>query len=342
MKPKYLCYAVVLAAIVAVLTLLVSQRGVDQEQALSIPDAEFGEPEPSYDLLHPDNDRASNSTRGPLQQRVASTFPSSFKRGVDIFWEPIDGWISPEVFQWWSDHVEDGDIDGVTPEAAERMFSRISYDSSVFPRPDKRRICAVVGASGNLLGSSYGNLIDGHDLVFRVNRAPTDSFQSDVGERTTHHVMWPRDLEDWQYDREAYLLMTPITANTRNVFDRILYQVDTGLSWDPQLVRIIHPEFVKYIYEEWTEGRMAYPSTGFITLMIALSVCDEVDVFGFGADASGRWDRYYQDDPVDASNFHPAHIEAELMRQMEENGILKIFQGNRRVPSPETDPSTQN
>ena len=87
---------------------------------------------------------------------------------------------------------------------------------------------------------------------------------------------------------------------------------------------------------------MAYPSTGFITLMIALSVCDEVDVFGFGADASGRWDRYYQDDPVDASNFHPAHIEAELMRQMEENGILKIFQGNRRVPSPETDPSTQN
>ncbi len=348
MRPRNLWYVVLPAVVVAILIFLVSQREVDQEKALTIPDAEVNrpdteleEPEPSYDPLHPDNDRASNSTRGPLQQRVASTFPGSFERGVDIFWEPADGWISPGVFEWWASHVEDGDIDGVTPEAAERMFSQIADDSSVFPRPDKRRICAVVGASRNLLGSGYGDLIDAHDVVFRVNRAPTLAYGSDVGRKTTHHVMWPRDLEEWQYDRGAFLLMIPITANTKDVFDRILYLVDEDLRWDPLRVRIIHPGFVMYVHDSWTEGSKTYPSTGFITLMVALSICDEVDVFGFGADASGRWDRYYEEVPEDVSQFHPATIEARLMREMEENGILKIYRGDRREPSPGTDTSSQ-
>jgi beta-galactoside alpha-2,3-sialyltransferase (sialyltransferase 4A) len=349
MRSKALWYIVLLVVGVAILIFLVSQRTVDPEKASPIPDVEQGHLdtehetlEADHDLLDEDNDELSTSARGPSQQRLASTFPDSFEKGVDIFWEPADGWISPEVFEWWAAHVEEGDIDGVTPEAAERMFQRITDDSSVFSRPDRKLICAVVGASGNLLGSGYGDLIDAHDVVFRVNRAPTDDYDGDVGEKTTHHVMWPRDLEEWQYNRDAYLLMVPITASTKGVFDRILYLVDEDLLWDPLRVRIIHPEFVMYLHEKWTEEWMAYPSTGFITLMIALNVCDEVDVFGFGADASGRWDRYYEDDPVDVSQFHPAHIEGRLRREMEDKGILKVFRGDRPDPTSRTDSCTQD
>jgi beta-galactoside alpha-2,3-sialyltransferase (sialyltransferase 4A) len=336
MKRRYLWYAVVVAAIFAILIIFISHRSEDLEGAPPAseiePDrlgAEFESPEEIHYPLPSDDEELITSAKRPLQERIAATFPDSFKEKVDIFWEPIDGWVEPEVLDWWASHLEEGDIDGVTLEAAERMFSRISEDSAVFSRPDRRRICAVVGASRNLLGSGYGDLIDAHDIVFRVNRAPTDGFRSDVGERTTHHVMWPRDLEEWQYDRDAYLLMTPITANTKDVFDRILYQVDEALQWDPQRVRIIHPEFVMYVHQNWTEGWMTYPSTGFITLMIALNVCDEVNVFGFGADASGRWDRYYEDVPEDVSQFHPAGIEAAVIQEMEEKAILKIFRGNR-------------
>jgi hypothetical protein len=58
-------------------------------------------------------------------------------------------------------------------------------------------------------------------------------------------------------------------------------------------------------------------------------VCDEVDVFGFGADSEGRWDRYYEDDPVVPSDLHPADLEGRLRREMEDKGILRVFLGNR-------------
>lgn len=344
MRSRNLWYVVLLATVVAISVFLISRGAVDQPAAEQVPDIETDRPDAVHEIpeeghhrLDADNDRTSTSVRGALQQRLAATFPDSFKKGVDIFWGPHDGWISPEVYEWWAAHVEKGDIDGVTPKAAERMFSRISDESSVFSRSDERQICAVVGASRNLLGSGYGELIDAHDVVFRINRAPTDDYESDVGERTTHHVMWPRDLEGWQYDRKAYLLMTPIAANTKDVFDRILYLVDEEFHWDPLRVRIVHPEFVMYLHENWTEGWLTYPSTGFITVMIALSVCDEVDVFGFGADASGRWDRYYEDVREDVSQFHPARIEARLLEEMDESGILKIYRGSRPDPHSGTD-----
>jgi hypothetical protein len=195
---------------------------------------------------------------------------------------------------------------------AERMFHRFSEHTPVFPAPRKRAICAVVGPSRNLLESRYGDLIDAHDLVFRINRAPTDDFDSDVGTKTTHHVMWPRPLERGQYDRGAFLLMTPVATATPDVFERIIELVVGTWEWNSGNVRIIHPEFVKYLHENWTQERMHYPSTGF---------------------ASGRWDRYYVDDPVDPSGFHPGNFEARLRLEMERKGLLKVFQGSRSEPA---------
>jgi hypothetical protein len=269
---------------------------------------------------------STTSARGPLQQRLAEEFPDSFREGVDIFLEPRDGWVSQEVFDWWVSRLE---REGPTPEGAERMFERISEESPVFSSPGRRQICAVVGASRNLLGSRYGDLIDAHGFVFRVNRAPTDDYDSDVGTKTTHHVAWPTDRTEDQADREAFLLLTPVTLHVEDLFDWILNLVENDLCWDPGRVRIIHPEFVKYLHEDWTEERGGFPSTGFIAMMLAVHVCDEVDVFGFGADALGRWDRYYEDDPVVPTDLHAADFEGELRWKMEEKGILKVYLGNR-------------
>jgi beta-galactoside alpha-2,3-sialyltransferase (sialyltransferase 4A) len=274
-------------------------------------------------------DDLRTSVRGPLQERLSEVYPDSFQRGIDIFWEPRDGWISEEVFNWWFAIVPKEDRDAINRENANRMFSHFpGQEGRVFSAPGGRRLCAVVGPSRNLLGSGYGHLIDAHDVVIRINRAPTDDFEDDVGDKTTHHLMWPRNLERSQYNPRAFLLMTPIAFNTRGVFERITELV-SSFQWDPERVRIIHPAFIKYIHYNWTEKRGVYPSTGFIALMLALHVCDEVDVFGFGADAAGRWDRYYEKDTVDASDFHPVEYEVQLRREMESRGILKVYRGSR-------------
>ncbi len=311
-------------AVVVVVILLAPQWAAAQE--LNPPDPQI------YRNLE-------TSVDGPLQRRLEEAFPDSFSRGVDVFWEPRDGWVSPEVFDWWAARLTPGNLEGVTPEAAQRMFARLEAQYPVFSNTSGRQICAVVGASRNLLGSDYGRLIDAHKVVFRVNRAPTEDYESDVGKKTTYHLMWPRDLDEGQFDSRAILLVTPITTNTDEVFDRINFMVEHELHWDPIRVRIINPEFVKYLHENWTDGRKAYPSTGFIAMMIALHVCDEVDLFGFGADANGRWDRYYENDAKVVSSIHPADFEVQLRREMEERGILKVFTGVRPDPGYQRDPS---
>jgi beta-galactoside alpha-2,3-sialyltransferase (sialyltransferase 4A) len=282
-------------------------------------------PEPEMNPYH----ELETTTERPLQQRLQAAFPESYEDGVQIFWEPDDGWIDDDLVMFWRSRIYPEDIDGVNQSASEKMFSKISGQAPVFSNDATRRICAVVGASGNLLGSRYGRLIDAHNVVFRVNRAPIDVFEHDVGSKSTHHVTWPRDLDQHQFDASAFLLMTPISTNMPDVFDRILYLVEDVYRSDPQLVRIIHPEFIRYVHENWTESRLQYPSTGFIELMIALHVCDEVNVFGFGANAQGLWDRYYDNDPQLPSGFHPGDFEGDLRREMETRGILKVFRGSR-------------
>jgi hypothetical protein len=60
---------------------------------------------------------------GPLQKRLKTAFPDSFRERVNILWAPNGGWVSPEVFDWWALRVE---REGLTWEAAQRMFSVIS------------------------------------------------------------------------------------------------------------------------------------------------------------------------------------------------------------------------
>ena len=52
----------------------------------------------------------------------------------------------------------------------------------------KCRTCSLVGNSQMLLGSNAGSKIDSSECVFRINNAPTVSFEKDVGSKTTVRV----------------------------------------------------------------------------------------------------------------------------------------------------------
>lgn len=113
------------------------------------------------------------------------------------------------------------------------MFSVIPSPTVDFsPLPSLCRTCAVVGNSGRLRQSGSGKLIDSHHSVFRcvvqwssqqmclliplnlwniseffrMNKAVTRGFEKDVGNRTTHHFLYPESAVDVDHGVSLVLL----------------------------------------------------------------------------------------------------------------------------------------
>ncbi|XP_056597338.1 CMP-N-acetylneuraminate-beta-galactosamide-alpha-2,3-sialyltransferase 1-like isoform X2 [Triplophysa dalaica] len=208
--------------------------------------------------------------------------------------------LKKDVYRWWkglqidsSKHVYTDLVDtlfALFPD--EEHYSDASLD--------RCRTCAVVGNSGNLLKSQYGELIDSHDFVIRINKGPTKGYERDVGSKTTHRIIYPESAVD--IDESTNLILVPfkildlrwlISIFTTKHITSTYTDVKGSLNADMDRVMIVHPAFIKYVYDNWSQRHGRYPSTGFITLILALHICDEVNVFGFGARSDGNWHHYF-------------------------------------------------
>lgn len=192
------------------------------------------------------------------------------------------------------------------------------------------RSCAVVGASGNLLGARYGTQIDSHDAVIRINLAPdgrlahskpqaphfhTPTWIADIGERTTWRVI---TMEGYGYlDHYSRLWLAPPWGHGthRNM---------SGIPQDPLLAVVCHtpgttmgrcrlerleqnfahlesasylinPEILAELdarYFKSVQGQKT-PSTGMSALAFARKMCGEVHLYGFGNGTCGRQCYHY-------------------------------------------------
>ncbi|KAL6473799.1 hypothetical protein MHYP_G00173600 [Metynnis hypsauchen] len=145
------------------------------------------------------------------------------------------------------------------------------------------RTCTVVGNSGNLEGSHYGPLIDAHDFVIRMNKAPTAGFEKDVGSKTTHHAIYPESAIE--IVNSTHLVLVPfkildlqwlISVFTTKHITHTYAAVKNTIQADMDKVMILLPEFMKYVNEIWLKQKGKYPSTGFIMLVFSLHICDQV------------------------------------------------------------------
>lgn len=63
------------------------------------------------------------------------------------------------------------------------------------PARCRYKSCALVGASGNLLGARLGRQIDSHDAVLRINFAPDGAMAARTGTAPHRHVpTWIADV----------------------------------------------------------------------------------------------------------------------------------------------------
>uniref|UniRef100_A0A3Q2VD64 CMP-N-acetylneuraminate-beta-galactosamide-alpha-2,3-sialyltransferase 1 n=1 Tax=Haplochromis burtoni TaxID=8153 RepID=A0A3Q2VD64_HAPBU len=238
-----------------------------------------------------------------------------FREQIDASPEPFlprKHSISENDFLWWKQEKYDFAFFNATVDKVFEMLPIISED--VEPRPDRCRICAVVGNSGNLNGSRYGPLIDLHDFVIRMNYGPTRGFEVDVGTKTTHRVMYPETAS--LLDHTTHLVFFP-------------FKMEDFL-WLLENVMILNPAFMKHVHQVWLLKKGAYPSTGFMALALSLMICDEVSVFGFGADSNGNWGHYFEE--IKEQNFgtgyHPGTYEYNLIQQLHKIQKITLYKGH--------------
>lgn len=241
--------------------------------------------------------------------------------------------ISADDFKWWKPiqgEKRNFTFYNTTVDKVFEMFPR--FPTLLGPHPDRCRSCAVVGNSGNLRGSHHGPLIDHHNIVIRINRGRTEGYEQDVGTKTTHHVMYPESRT--QLDNSTYLLFFPFkTTDFLWLMDHYRPEENGAQKSkriaNKDLVLILNPAFMRYVHEAWLRRAGSYPSTGFMALALSMHFCDEVDVFGFGADRDGNWDHYFEilTNKKLKTGGHPGSHEYTMIETLHKKDIIHFFKG---------------
>ncbi|XP_041639562.1 CMP-N-acetylneuraminate-beta-galactosamide-alpha-2,3-sialyltransferase 2-like [Cheilinus undulatus] len=259
-------------------------------------------------------------------------FKTRYNKSIPVFLT-ADYQLPEKDFKWWNVLRGKGGNYSTYIELVEEVFKVIPHRPSVMnERPGCCKTCAVVGNSINLKGSRYGPLINLHDVVMRINYAPTKGWEADVGSKTTHRIMYPESST--HLDNKTRLVMFPFKLEDllwlpKTLTTGYFVRYKPKLRANKTLAMVVNPAFMKYVHETWLEKKGYYPSTGFLTLMMAVHICDEIHVFGFGADKFGDWKHYWDIGRyhLKKTGGHHGVFEYEIIQKLTQHRIIQFFPG---------------
>ena len=200
------------------------------------------------------------------------------------------------------------------------------------PAVCRYRSCAVVGSGGGLLGARYGDEIDSHDAVIRLNLAPDaeqaavsryaphshlPTWRADVGERTTWRVM---AMEGYAYLKHysRFWLRPPSGHGTHDNMSHIPQEPllaigchtpgrGTGRCRADRIAQTFsHPWAASYLInplllKQWSDLHFRKVrdqlvlSTGMYAIAFASQLCGTTHIYGFGNGSCGQQCYHYYD-----------------------------------------------
>ncbi|RAL46009.1 hypothetical protein DM860_006163 [Cuscuta australis] len=216
-------------------------------------------------------------------------------------------------------------------------------------RNKKRRYssCAVVGNSGILLNSEQGKLIDGHEVVIRLNNAKIEGYERNVGSKTSisfvnsnilHLCARREGCFCHPYGPNVTIIM--YICQPVHFFDYMLCNSSFKaplIVTDPQF-DLLCSMIVKYYslkrfvevsgknVDEWGAshgGVNFHYSSGMQAVMLSLGMCEEVSIFGFGKSASAK--HHYHTNQKAELKLHDYEAEYDLYGDLVERPQLVPF-----------------
>ncbi|MBN3295771.1 SIAT9 sialyltransferase, partial [Amia calva] len=168
--------------------------------------------------------------------------------------------------------------------------------------------CVVVGSGGVLRGSHIGTRIDRHDVIIRMNNAPVSGFERDAGSRTTIRLTYPEGAphSPGEYRNTSLVALVVFKSYDLDWLAGVVAKEPLGwwtklwfwkevvesIPLQPTSFRILNPEIV----HETGQALQGYsnqpigmsipkvPTLGTCAVVMALRLCDEVNLAGFGYD----------------------------------------------------------
>ena len=174
---------------------------------------------------------------------------------------------------------------GIGVATKELRSSLPSRDPFVHPSPVIYPSCAVVGNSGLLLQHySFGEEIDSHAAVIRVNAGITEGLEGFVGSRTD--IRFTSRLRDGSGSPKEVVMLQVTSEEDLGSF------VEHKSSNPNSTVFMVSTDFHAHVQRE-----LVGPATnGLFAVFFALQRCRRIAVYGFsGADDNGAAQPYYGD-----------------------------------------------
>ncbi|KAL0415594.1 UNVERIFIED_CONTAM: Sialyltransferase-like protein 2 [Sesamum latifolium] len=178
--------------------------------------------------------------------------------------------------------------------------------------------CAVIGNSGDLLKTKFGQEIDSYDAIVRENGAPIENFTEYVGTRSTFRLLnrgsaKALDKVAELYDRGKEVLIVKTTIH--DIMSKMIREIP-----------IRNPVYLML----GASFGSAAKGTGLKALEFALSMCDTVDMYGFTVDPGYKeWTRYFSE----SRQGHTPLQGRAYYQMMECLGLIKIHSPMRADPN---------
>ena len=213
--------------------------------------------------------------------------------------------------------------------------------------PDQVASCALVGNARSMLTEERGDEIDSHEVVMRLNQAPTVNFEKYVGSKTTHRLV----NNKWgaAYKANEKLAMEPGVTMVFSRTDWLSYlriAKVLGARDSEVKMRLLSRETVNYAGDllRKMKGRVdlvrglpypgkGSPSSGWIGVWFLMQFCDKVSVYGMGDSIAAvdgvatAW-HYFENRHFGNSRefsidpHHSFKLEADILQVMDEGGLL--------------------
>ncbi|KAJ9177940.1 hypothetical protein P3X46_009866 [Hevea brasiliensis] len=214
--------------------------------------------------------------------------------------------------------------------------------------------CAVVGNSGILLQKDYGELIDGHEIVIRLNNARTERFQQHVGSKTNISFVNSNILHLCARRQGCFchpygvnVPMVMYVCQPVHFLDYTICNLShraplivTDPRFDMLCARIVKYYSLKRFVEEteksldeWSsahDGSMFHYSSGFQAVMVAVGICDKVSVFGFGKSTLAK--HHYHTNQKGELKLHDYEAEYDFYHDLMKSSQVMPFISDFKFP----------